>query len=271
MDQIDPRNDPTLLGNDRPRDPDSVREDDDREMRADLGDRGGVLRDDDRSTTADHVGEAAGGISGALTGAAIGSAGGPIGTVIGGIAGAIGGWWAGRAIAEAAERYTDADEEYYRSHYDTSSRIADRRYDDARPAYQLGHIASMNPEYEGRGFDEIEPDLRHGWTADVRSRYGEWDSVREYARAAYARPRVTPGTTPGTGDYAAGRAGDIGDPTASGRAVGDGTSVTGYAFGVEGDINDQAFDNRLPPSAADRASESLGDTDSAPDRDPRRT
>lgn len=136
----------------------------------------------------DHIGEAAGGISGVLTGAAIGAAAGPVGTLIGGIAGAIGGWWAGRSVAEAAGHLTGDDDDYYRVHYEASpARYADRAYDDVRPAYHLGHIAGSNPEYAGREFDDIERDLQKGWSEEARTRHGEWDAVRGFAREGYQR------------------------------------------------------------------------------------
>ena len=117
MDEMDRRNvgnDPTVMGNDVPRTTD------DRDVTA------RPVRDDD-PTTADYVGEAAGGISGGLAGAAIGSLGGPVGTLIGGLAGVIGGWWAGRSIAEAAKDYSDVDDRYYRAHYESSgTRVGDR-------------------------------------------------------------------------------------------------------------------------------------------------
>jgi hypothetical protein len=150
--------------------------------------KGGVLHHDDHPGVGDEVGEAIGGVSGALTGAAIGSPAGPIGTVIGGIAGAVGGWWAGRAVAEAAHQFTHEDDSLYRERFETrSDRLADRSYDDVRPAYQLGHIASLNPDYNGRTFDEIEPELRYGWGNDVRARHGDWSAVRPYAEEAYSR------------------------------------------------------------------------------------
>lgn len=145
-------------------------------------------RHDKHPDTGDLVGEAAGGVTGVLTGAAIGSVGGPVGTVIGGIAGALGGWWTGRAISEAAESLTEDDEAYYRRHYESdTSRAADRTYDHARPAYHLGHIASRNPEYKGRSWDEVEPHLRRGWSDDVSKRHGSWESLRGYAREGYTR------------------------------------------------------------------------------------
>jgi hypothetical protein len=124
-----------------------------------------------------------------LAGAAVGSLVGPVGSIIGGIAGAIGGWWSGRAISEAVEKLTEDDETYYRQHYhkSTAARPVERTYDDARPAYHLGHIAGMNPEYKGRQFEEIEADLQRGWNDDVRSRYGEWDAVRGYVEAGFKR------------------------------------------------------------------------------------
>jgi hypothetical protein len=114
-------------------------------------------------------------------------AGGPIDTIIGRIARTIGGWWAGRAVSEAATSYTDEDDSYYRERYQTSPQhLADRRYEEVRPAYQLGRLARKNPEYAGRDFESIEPELRVGWADQVSSRYGDWAQVREYARDAYA-------------------------------------------------------------------------------------
>ncbi|AHG91891.1 hypothetical protein J421_4354 [Gemmatirosa kalamazoonensis] len=155
------------------------------------------LRVDDRreDDAADEIGEAVGGISGVLTGAALGSLGGPLGTIIGGIAGAVSGWWAGRAIAEAASHVSTDDEDYYRTHYERSSgRLADRSYEEVRPAYQIGHLAGRNPDYAGRGFEEVEPELQRGWSSDVSTRHGAWEQVRDYARHGFDRGRRGFGT-----------------------------------------------------------------------------
>ena len=196
----------------------------------DLGADLGTEYDAGVGNPGDEIGEAVGGISGVLTGAALGSLGGPVGTIIGGIAGAVSGWWAGRAISDAASHATDEDDAYYRSHYTTSgtagtSRTVDGRgvtptvsaaatrdadagighatgaasgmggvtrgYDDVRPAYQIGHLAGRNPDYAGRSFDDVEPDLQRGWTPEVSARYGAWHEVRDYARSAYDRSRGT--------------------------------------------------------------------------------
>jgi uncharacterized protein (TIGR02271 family) len=161
----------------------------------------------DPARTVEVVGEATGGVAGAAAGAAIGSLGGPIGTIIGGIAGALGGWWAGHAITEAASTFTDEDDRYYRNLHESRraggalrgdaadtaapepSAASATDYDNYRPAYQLGQLASRNPDYARRSFDDVEGDLRRGWTEDVRSRHGDWSDVRDYARAGFDRGR----------------------------------------------------------------------------------
>ncbi len=146
----------------------------------------GILNHDNTPTTGDEVGQAVGGVSGTVAGAAIGSVAGPIGTVIGGIAGAVGGWWAGRAVSESAKRFDDDADNNYRQAYESrSDRLADRSYDDVRPAYQLGHLASENPDYSGKNFESIESDLQRGWSNDLRARHGDWSTVRPFAQEAY--------------------------------------------------------------------------------------
>ncbi len=142
-----------------------------------------------RKADAETFGEASGGFLGAVGGMAVGAAGGPVGLVLGGIAGALGGWWAGHGIAGAV---TADDEATFRTHYEASpDRLADRGYEEVRPAYVAGYLAGRNPEYAGRSFDEIEGDLRHGWSDEVVSRSGDWQGVRGYARTAFDRARGT--------------------------------------------------------------------------------
>jgi uncharacterized protein (TIGR02271 family) len=140
-------------------------------------------RDVDRN---EKIGEGVGGVTGAAAGAAIGSLAGPIGTAIGAIAGAVGGWWIGRAASDAATNIDATDDAYFRQRF---AAAGGRDYDRARPAFHLGYIAGMNPEYEDRPFDEVEPDLRAGWTGDFVNRFGDWNDVRGFARDAYEHGR----------------------------------------------------------------------------------
>lgn len=129
----------------------------------------------------EQAGEGVGGIGGTLAGAAIGSIGGPIGSVIGGIAGALGGWWAGEKVGRAAEDFGD-HEPYYREHYNTTQ-SSDVDWNDARAGYGLGHVAGRNPSYRGRGYDEVESDLRKGW----KDRDRDFDRMRPYVRHGFDR------------------------------------------------------------------------------------
>ena len=147
----------------------------------------GQSTDERVKADAENVGEATGSFLGGVGGMALGIAGGPVGLVLGAIAGALGGWWAGHGVADA---FTDKDHEAYRAHYDASpDRAADRTYDQVTPAYALGHLAGRNPDYAGRSFEDVETDLRRGWTDDVAGRHGQWPAVRGYARAAFERVR----------------------------------------------------------------------------------
>lgn len=143
-------------------------------------------RKDNPPGTADQVGRAAGGITGVIAGAAIGATAGPIGSLIGGLAGAIGGWWTGRAIVEAAEDITEADETFYRADFERR-KSALPGYDNARRAYYLGDVATANPDYSDRAFDDVEPELARGWNAE--GAYCDWPAVRDYASIGFTRGR----------------------------------------------------------------------------------
>lgn len=135
-------------------------------------------------STAASIGAAAGG---AAVGAAAGTfVFGPLGTIIGALAGILGGWWAGQGVADASRAITPELEHEYQAHYEASpDHLADRSYESVRHAYLLGYLARRNPEYAGRSFEAVEPDLERAWTQDLWSRYGDWAGLRGYVRAAY--------------------------------------------------------------------------------------
>jgi len=143
------------------------------------------------------AGGALGGTAGAVGGAAIGAIAGPVGAIIGAVAGAAGGWWSGKEIAESTFDFSDADDDFYRQSYErtsasssagpTGSTGRQRSYDHVRPLYQFGQFATRNPAYRGRRFEEIEPELRRGWTQDLERQYGDWSTVRGYVGEGYGR------------------------------------------------------------------------------------
>ena len=135
------------------------------------------------------AGGAVGGVGGAVGGAAIGAIGGPIGAIIGAVAGAAGGWWAGKEVAASSFDLSDEDDRSYRA---TFARMGDpsgsvRSYEHARPLYHFGSIANRNPDYRGRRFEEVEPELQRSWTPELTQQYGDWSTVRDYVSTGFGR------------------------------------------------------------------------------------
>ena len=64
-------------------------------------------------------------------------------------------------------------------------------FEHARPGYQLGYIARRNPSYQGRSFNEIEPELQRIWESRAQTEGGStgsrssWPEVRGFVDFAY--------------------------------------------------------------------------------------
>jgi hypothetical protein len=107
-----------------------------------------------------------------------------------------------RENAPEAPGFTEEDDRLFRSHFQHANKLADRAYEQVRPAYQLGFDAANQAEMRGQPFEQVERDLENGWL-NVRTRVGDWSSVRDYAREGYERGRAL---------------GFIGDTTAFGQS-----------------------------------------------------
>ena len=135
------------------------------------------------------VGAAGGATGGALAGAAIGGAvggpiGAPVGAMIGGIAGAVGGGAAGKAVAENIDPTVEND--YWSKNYQSRPYYeSGMTYDDYAPAYRSGW--ESRSQYQGRQFDEVEPDLRNNWERNKSSSRLSWDRAKLAARDAWHR------------------------------------------------------------------------------------
>ena len=93
-----------------------------------------------------------------------------------------------RTDRENGEDLSHDDDVRYRTTYEASPhRLADRSYEDVRPAFRIGHLAGDNPEFAGKSFESIEHDIQRGWSGDMSTRYGSWETVRRFARDAYER------------------------------------------------------------------------------------
>lgn len=130
------------------------------------------------------VTEGLGGVTGGALGVGLGAVLGPAGMIVGGLAGAVGGWWAGRGVSQAADDFgEETDEQYRRLH---EQRYADRcSYDEARGFYHFGQVARRNPDYQGRRFEDVEPELRRGWREEGAGNFRTWDEVRPFVYAGY--------------------------------------------------------------------------------------
>jgi hypothetical protein len=105
-------------------------------------------------------------------------------TLVGALRGS-GGWWGSVPPDELLGLFTDTDDTYYRAHFAYASRgDAVVKYTRARPAYVLGHLAGLDPDYTGCSWAEIEPQLRQMWAAASDS---PWVEAAPYVAAAFER------------------------------------------------------------------------------------
>jgi hypothetical protein len=111
--------------------------------------------------------------------------------VLGGLALAGGAYWAGKKVYEAVSG-SHEEETHYRTHYESHPARTTVTYPQARTYYVVGYTAARNPAYMGRSYDEIEPEIRRGFTG---TRAQSYDSMRDFCRYGYERgSRGTRGT-----------------------------------------------------------------------------
>jgi hypothetical protein len=118
-----------------------------------------------------------------VVGAALHKVAHPLAVVLGAIAGTLGGWW--QKARENGPDFPESEDAACRAHFLSVTVHPDgMTYEEARTGYALGYIAASNPDYDGRGFDAIEPDLRVGFHGE---REEEFERLREYARYGFGR------------------------------------------------------------------------------------
>ncbi len=133
------------------------------------------------------LGVAGGGTGGALAGAAIGGAvGGPLGAAVGGAIGAVAGGYAGKGAAEVINPTEEAG--YWREQYRTRPYYeSGREFEYYEPAYRYGWESAARPNYAGRRFEDIEPELGRTWDAYRGRSRAHWPEIRSATRDAYER------------------------------------------------------------------------------------
>ncbi|APX62545.1 glycine zipper domain-containing protein [Acinetobacter schindleri] len=162
----------------------------------------------DMNEAGDHpVATSAGTLGGAAAGAAIGAVGGPAGAVVGGLVGGVVGGLAGNEMAESARPTLDTpegialsgsenlqdDDHYWREqhhqtpYYSESRNVyGDLDYDrDYRSAYRLGY--ENREYYNGKEFNEAEPDLRTKWEQVKGDSRLNWEEAKFAVKDAWHR------------------------------------------------------------------------------------
>ena len=139
----------------------------------------------------EKVGSAMGGMAGRMGDAAVNV----MGSMISSAAGLLGGWWSDRTADEVATNFNEQAERSCRTHFENSAR-KNSSYDNVRPLYQFGHLAGGNPDYQGRSFEEVEPELKTAWSGEPATTYGSWDDVQEYIKTGFVTRHSRGGNLP---------------------------------------------------------------------------
>jgi len=71
----------------------------------------------------------------------------------------------------------------YRQRWQERSAASGGRWEDYEPGYRYGYEQWSRPEYRGRGWNDLEPDLQRDWSA--KNPTTPWDRVRESVRETW--------------------------------------------------------------------------------------
>jgi hypothetical protein len=151
-----------------------------------------MKNDDTRSGSGpfEKIGEGVGGLAGRAAGQATDMAMGAIGSVVGAAVEVLGDWWGSDSAQQAARSFGESEDRSCREHFSRTDASSGRSYESTRPLYHFGHVAGQNPDYQGRSFREVEPDLRRAWGEEQKSQHGEWPDVRGYVGFGFGDPNA---------------------------------------------------------------------------------
>lgn len=142
----------------------------------------------------EQLGEAVAGPLGQAAGRANDMAMNAVGSVLGSAMQALGGWWSTPDAQQASSSLSDSEDREFRTHFESlrgGSTSAAPDFDRARTAYHFGYVASRNPEYQSRPFDQVEAQVERAWQALGQQGSGEWSQVRD--QVGYGYTYRTPG------------------------------------------------------------------------------
>ncbi len=72
-----------------------------------------------------------------------------------------------------AARSFETDRDYFAKDYNSRYASLGGTYEDYAPAYQYGHRFASDKSYQGRRWEEVEPEIRDRWESEHR---GTWDN-----------------------------------------------------------------------------------------------
>jgi hypothetical protein len=135
------------------------------------------------------VGTAMGSAGGVVAGVVVGAVvGGPIGALVGSAIGAVVGGVTGHTVGEAVN--PTIEREYWSKTFkDRPYYKPGNEYSHYEAAYRLGWESAARQEYEGREFDDVEPELQRNWKGD-QGAGDPWTDARDATRDAWLRVRT---------------------------------------------------------------------------------
>jgi hypothetical protein len=137
--------------------------------------------------TLEKLGEQLGAAAGNTLGRGADIATNVVGTFIGSALSNLGEWWSTPDATRAAGSFDQDRDRSCREHFESQGMSGNRDYDQVRPLYQFGHVAGQNPDYRGRDFDDVEPDLRGAYEQGAREKSADWPEVRGFVGFGYAQ------------------------------------------------------------------------------------
>jgi hypothetical protein len=86
---------------------------------------------------------------------------------------------------DSSAETVDADDEYFRRHYDSSDADTGENYDEYAPAYQYGSSMAGDEQYRGQPWKDVEPALRSDW--EGRNPGSAWSKFKAAVRHGWER------------------------------------------------------------------------------------
>jgi hypothetical protein len=92
-----------------------------------------------------------------------------------------------RSGVRVFSRAATTDDDYYRSHWNSTYSESGESFDDYAPAYSYGSDMARSDKHRGREWDDVESDLRSDWEARDTSGRTTWEKFKDAVRSGWER------------------------------------------------------------------------------------